>query len=353
MALWFKKRTRQDVVEPAPEKKEKEISATEQSIPKQFEILKTGTSEGVAAKPAEQKAQEIKPPVPILKPVEEKAEAPAVQASAVLKQVPPREEEKPELKVTIAEKAAATPPRDVDVAADKPAVPRSDPKALYYQLMNGLYDVILVLDDDGHVIDCNERAESVFGYSSDDAWNMPIDKIVYGMNTRMFSLLKENIKSKQHILLDARCFRSNGTSFIAEIGVSSITLTRSGNVVFAIRNIERRKSGQEEVRKLRAALDIVNIPAFTCDMNGTFEVFNSSLLKAFGIADEMEAKRKRLTDILPDMTEQFNRALMGENVRETKKISDVTGNIYTIDLELRPVRKGEEISGVAGSAVIS
>lgn len=256
-------------------------------------------------------------------------------------------------KIQVADKTAVPPPKTETVAADLPAVSRTDPKALYYQLMNGLYDVIFVLDDGGHVIDCNSRSEEIFGYSPDDVWNMPIEKIVYGMNNRMFNLLKKNLANKRHILIDARCFRSSGTSFLAEVGVSTVQLTRAQNVVFSIRNVERRKNSAEELRKYRAALDVLPIPAFTCDLHGAFEVLNPPVLKALGMVDEMEAQKKHFGEMLPDMIGLFQVAVKGSEVCETKELTRPDGSVYTIELRLKPMRKGEEITGVAGTMTIT
>lgn len=256
-------------------------------------------------------------------------------------------------KIQVADKTEVAPPKTEVVAADMPAMPRTDPKVLYYQLMNGLYDVIFVLDDDGHVIDCNSRSEEIFGYSPDDVWNMPIEKIVYGMNNRMFNLLKKNLTNKRHILIDARCFRSIGTSFLAEVGVSTVQLTRSQNVVFSIRNVERRKNSAEELRKYRAALDILPIAAFTCDLHGSFEVLNPLVLRALGMVDEMEAQKKHFGEMLPDMIPQFQAAVKGAEISESKELTRPDGTTYTIELRLKPMRRGEEITGVAGTMTMT
>ncbi len=282
-------------------------------------------------------------PVPI--PPEPKVEVPELKP--VLKPIILKP------KIQVADKTEVAPPKTEAVAADMPAMPRTDPKVLYYQLMNGLYDVIFVLDDDGHVIDCNSRSEEVFGYSPDDVWNMPIEKIVYGMNNRMFNLLKKNLTNKRHILIDARCFRSIGTSFIAEVGVSTVQLTRSQNVVFSIRNVERRKNSAEELRKYRAALDILPIAAFTCDLHGAFEVLNQPVLKALGMVDEMEAQKKHFGEMLPDMISQFQAAVKGVDICESKKLTRPDGSTYTLELRLKPMRRGEEITGVAGTMTMT
>lgn len=269
------------------------------------------------------------------------------EVKAVLKPAPVKS------RIQVADRSDVPAPKTEMTAADMPNVSRSDPKALYYLLMNGLYDVIFVLDEDGHIMDCNTRTEEIFGYSSDDVWNMPIEKIVYGMNSRMFNILKKNLTNKRHILIDVRCFRSSGTSFLGEVGVSTVQLTRSQNVIFAIRNVERRKNSAEELRKYRAVINALPMPAFACDLHGRFEIMNPPVLKALGMVDEMEAQKKHFGEMLPDMVDRFQVAISGVDVEESKEVTRPDGTVCTLELRLKPMRKGEEITGVAGTIVFS
>ena len=236
--------------------------------------------------------------------------------------------------------------REVDGFAIRPKV---DQRALYYQLMNGLYDAVLVLDDQGHVVDCNTRVTEMLGYSREEAWDLPIDKVITGMSSQMFEHLKRNLVESHHILIDARCFRQDGTSFAGEVGVSMITLTRGSNMVFAVRNVERRKSAMDELRKSHAALDIALAPAFTCDTDGFFVVVNPAFLEAFGIPDEGQAKGVRFADLLPDAAQLFLRATCGEKVRDTLRVPTPDGVPLKLQIALMPVQSGKTVTGVAGS----
>ena len=227
--------------------------------------------------------------------------------------------------------------------------PKMDQRALYYQLMNGLYDAVLVLDDHGHVVDCNSRVTEMLGYSREETWDLPIDKIITGMTSQMFDHLKRNLAEHHHILIDARCTRQDGTSLAVEVGVSTISLTRGNNMVFAFRNVERRKNAMDELRKGRAALDIALAPAFVCDTDGCFVVVNQALLDSFGIPDENQAKSVRFMDVLPDAARLFLRASSGEKVRETLSVPTPGGLPVKLQLALSPVQGGQNITGVAGS----
>jgi PAS domain S-box-containing protein len=227
--------------------------------------------------------------------------------------------------------------------------PKLEQRALYYQLMNGLYDAVLVLDDQGHVVDCSSRVTEMLGYSREEAWDLPIEKVITGMSSQMFEHLRRSLAENHHVLIDARCFRQDGTSFAGEVGVSTISLTRSANMVFAIRNVERRKCAMDDLRKSHAAMDIALAPAFVCDTDGFFVVVNRALLEAFGIPDEEQAKVLRLVDLLPDVARQFLRASCGEKVSETLRVSTANGLPIQFQLALMPVQNGQSVTGVAGS----
>jgi PAS domain S-box-containing protein len=227
--------------------------------------------------------------------------------------------------------------------------PKVDQRALYYQLMNGLYDAVLVLDDQGHVVDCNSRVAEMLGYTREEAWDLPIGKVITGMVSQMFEHLKRNLAENNHVLIDARCFRKDGSSFAGEVGVSTLSLTRGNNMVFAIRNVERRKSAMDDLRKSQAALDIALAPTFVCDTDGFFVVVNQTLLDAFGIPDADQAKGVRFMDLLPDAARLFLRASCGEKVHETLNVPTPDGQPVKLQLALMPVQTGQSVTGVAGS----
>lgn len=228
--------------------------------------------------------------------------------------------------------------------------PKPDQRALYYQLMDGLYDAILILDDRGHVVDVSRRVTEVLGYSREETWDMSIEKVMPGVSRQMFEHLRRNLKDNHQILIDARCFRKDGTSFAGEVGVSTLNLTRASNMVFAIRNVERRKNAMDEMRRSQAAFELSFSPCFVCDIDGFFQVVNPALLEAFGIPDVRQAKRVRFVDLLPDAASLFLRAVCGDKVRETVNVSVADGMSVALELALAPLKNGQQtVTGIAGS----
>ena len=117
--------------------------------------------------------------------------------------------------------------------------PQQSQKALYYQLMNGLYDAILIMGEQGHVIDCNQRCTPTLGYEREEMWDKHISEFVKGITPKIFADMKKALDESRQVLITARCTRKDGTNFTAEVGVSIMNLNGT-NLVFSIRNIEKR-----------------------------------------------------------------------------------------------------------------
>ena len=129
---------------------------------------------------------------------------------------------------------AAPPP-----APSVPVRPQKGQKALYYQMMNALYDATLILDDNGHVVDCNERTFSIFGHTREDLWDASITTLIPGINAQIFAKMKESLHGNRRVLINARCHRKDGSTFPGEVGAGLMDLTGE-NLVLTIRNIEKR-----------------------------------------------------------------------------------------------------------------
>ena len=131
----------------------------------------------------------------------------------------------------------ATPPPPP--VSSVPIRPQKGQKALYYQMMNALYDAVLILDDNGHVVDCNERASSIFGHSREELWDVAVTTLIPGINPQIFAKMKDGLHGNRRVLINARCHRKDGSTFHGEVGAGLMDLTGE-NLVLTVRNIEKR-----------------------------------------------------------------------------------------------------------------
>jgi transcriptional regulator with PAS, ATPase and Fis domain len=107
-------------------------------------------------------------PAPLLKPLGKTAAIPVMKAAEA------------SAPAHTAEPAAAA--HEVGVLKVRPKL---DQRALYQQLMNGLYDAVCILDERGNVMESNVRVTDVLGYTRDEAWDLPIATIIPGMTRQL------------------------------------------------------------------------------------------------------------------------------------------------------------------------
>lgn len=230
---------------------------------------------------------------------------------------------------------------------------RQDSRALYTQLMNGLYDAVLVLDDRGRVIDTNGRVLSILGYTRDEAWDLPITSIITGMTQPMLDKLKTALKSSPHALISSRCFRKDGTYFTGEVGVCLCALMRGSSFVMTIRNTASREKATEELGLVHASFLALPVAAFICTPEGQFSTVNPAFLEMFRMSDTGAAKAARLTDLLPETTGAFLKAASGVRSIETFELPQAAeGEPSSISVALAPLMRGQEVASVAGTIYV-
>ncbi len=168
-----------------------------------------------------------------------KAEETAAVTAADLAQAVPAPEV-PQNVASVAKPVQATP--------NVPVRPKMGQKALYYQMMNSIYDAVLILDDNGHVVDCNERVPAIFGHSREELWDEPVGSLIPGITPQIFAKMKTGLHGNRRVLISARCHRKDGSTFHGEVGAGLINLTGE-NLVLTVRNIEKRAPIKAIVRR--------------------------------------------------------------------------------------------------------
>ena len=145
-------------------------------------------------------------------------------------------------------KTVVAAPAPAQTAPSVPVRPKKGQKALYYQMMNAIYDAVLILDDNGHVVDCNERVPSIFGHSREELWDEPVGTLIPGITSQIFAKMKTGLHGNRRVLISARCHRKDGSTFHGEVGAGLIDLTGE-NLVLTVRNIEKRAPIKAIVRR--------------------------------------------------------------------------------------------------------
>lgn len=121
--------------------------------------------------------------------------------------------------------------------------------APYQELLQSLYDGVLITDATGRIMDVNERAMDFLLYTKDELSRLNIINIIAGANEVLLEALRRNIEQHRYTLIEASCIRKDHTTFPAEIATNRLVLTPEGHLCFFVRNITKRKKAEEALKQ--------------------------------------------------------------------------------------------------------
>jgi PAS domain S-box-containing protein len=212
------------------------------------------------------------------------------------------------------------------------------PRALFQQLLDGQYDAVLITDLKGHIVNTNRRMQEFFGYAADESWDLPIGRLVPGITQTMILQILRGLAQERYVLIEGRCIRKDEHSFPAEIAISQIALATDGNLLFSVRNIERRQQLMQRLQSARRLLDQIPTPAVACDKEGRIKVANLAMAKMLGydtsdvLLDQPFScvwNEQRAADVVA-------RALNGESVKEPITLINRRGRTLHLVITLSP-----------------
>ena len=197
-----------------------------------------------------------------------------------------------------------------------------DRRSLFRQFLAGMYDAVVITDPNGHIIEVNPRTVEYFGYESDEVVDQPISVFIPGLKHDVVLRIRKGLEGDRHVVVDANGVSKDGRKVACEVAVSCIDLLNPGDLIFTIRNVERRRAYMNAFRDRANAFDVAFEALFACDSSGAIRECNAAFLDLFGIESVAAARQRVFADILgaDPMPGNFRRALAGERTE-----ADVAG----------------------------
>ena len=107
----------------------------------------------------------------------------------------------------------------------------------FEELLDSVYDAVLIANPDGQIIKCNDRAITYFHAQREDILNTNIIDIISGADDQTLLTIYETLSNKQRIFIEAFCNCMDQSSFPAEVTVSILHLAGVEKLCFFIRNV--------------------------------------------------------------------------------------------------------------------
>ena len=227
-----------------------------------------------------------------------------------------------------------------------------DRKSLFRQFLAGMYDAVVITDPSGHILETNPRAVEFFGYAEEDFLDRPISMLIPGLSPEVVQRIRRGLDDDRHMVLDANGLNRSGEKFACEVTVSVIDLIDPGDLVFTVRNVERRRRVRDMLRGKESAFEISQAALFVCGTDGRFVSANPTFCEMFGLADENDAKEHFFSEFFTDdpLPDNFAKALEGETTTVGIVAEAGEGEARSeIEITLAPNKPARKVMGVVGS----
>ena len=228
-----------------------------------------------------------------------------------------------------------------------------DRRSLFRQFLAGMYDAVVITDPNGYVIEVNPRTVEYFGYEFDEILDQPVSRFIPGLKPDVVLRIRKGLEGDRHVVVDANGVAKDGRKVACEVAVSTIDLLNPGDLIFTIRNVERRRAYMNSFRSKANAFQIAQTALFACDQEGRIFEANEAFLEMFDLADVDEARQHVFADFMGDepLPERFRQALAGERT-VTAIVADGDGDDQAeLEIVLAPNMHGRKLQGVVGSLV--
>jgi len=204
----------------------------------------------------------------------------------------------------------------------------------FQTLFDSVFDAIFLETLDGKIVDCNEAAEKMLGYSKQELLSMKTSDIVPEEVSIGFSEIVSAIKREGEYSGESVNLRKTGEKVPVNISIKMITLDGKEYAFVVVRDITQRKAFEkaliESEKKYKELAESSHDFIFTVDKDGFVKYVNEFGAKQFGksYSDLIE---KNISSIFPPDTAKKQL----DNIRSVIK----TGNsIYTQSLTTFPYK---------------
>ncbi|MBS3802481.1 MAG: PAS domain-containing sensor histidine kinase, partial [Candidatus Thermoplasmatota archaeon] len=176
----------------------------------------------------------------------------------------------------------------------------------YLRIFNAAKDAFLIFDLNGNIIEANEKAFEMYGYSPKEFSSLSGKDIVHPDYAHLFIEFKESVLSSGEFQTESVDIKKDGTSFNVEIRGADIEYNGRKHLLAIVRDVSNRKKSEDQLKKSRRQLATLmsNLPgmAYQClhDEKWTMKYVSSGCknLTEFNADDLVENKNISYNELI-------------------------------------------------------
>ncbi|MGJ5820628.1 PAS domain S-box protein [Paludibaculum fermentans] len=122
--------------------------------------------------------------------------------------------------------------------------------SLYNSLSRNANDTILVFERDGRIIEVNDRAVEMFGYSREELLCMRVPQLKPEASVDDFERVMKVVDEKKSVVFETANRRKDGRSFPTEVSSSEMLVDGRRIYQSILRDISERKQAEQQIQRL-------------------------------------------------------------------------------------------------------
>jgi PAS domain S-box-containing protein len=219
----------------------------------------------------------------------------------------------------------------------------------YKQLLESIYDGVMITDARGRVVDFNSRAIEFFMRNGSELAGMCVTSFISGASDDLLDAIQRNLRDHRYTLIEGRCVRSDISTFPAEIAVNRIVIEGGGHLCFLIRDITIRKKYQEDLEEAISRLEAHDRARSQFVSNVSHELRTPLTSMIYAVANMLRG----VVGPVPDPIRRYLEMLQGDAKRLLATVNDILDmrklETSTLVLEKARVPLGPLVRRSAGS----
>ncbi|MDO8312195.1 MAG: PAS domain S-box protein [Sideroxyarcus sp.] len=204
-------------------------------------------------------------------------------------------------------------------------------------------DIILLHDDTGMIVDCNDRATEVYGYSAEELFGKSLPLLLTAESAAAFARECEEVGFAGAVKSESMHVKKGGALFPVETCVRSIDIAGEKYYQTIIRDITERKRAEEQLRRsersLAEAQRLAQLGSWELDLESNVLTWSDESYRIFGIDPEKfgASYEAFLNVVHPEDRDWVNKAYT-ESVRD-KEPYDIVHRLQMQDGRIKYVNE--------------
>lgn len=189
----------------------------------------------------------------------------------------------------------------------------------FQQLLQNIYDAVLITDAAGQIFGANVRAIQFFQYDVADLCRHNILDLISGATSDALASVRQTLQSDRFVLIQAYCARQDGSLFPAEISVNRLPLGDKEYLSFFVRDVTLRKEAENRLRTGFTAIQNAASGILITGPDGTIQYANPSMARFWAMEEPAQLVGMSLHELLGNdefATEVMETARRGETISE-------------------------------------